>query len=659
MPDNRGKKRRSVEPGVGPTGAQRPTADPAGPAVGKRFKPVRLAKRKKKAASRVPASTMRSDDVASSRESPVTVAGAVPASAGWAQRMQQAAALQANKKRAVQKKKKRHSVNGANQTAPAPAAHPSPSARVAPHHHHSGDMSSDDGEPEDLMRDCPPAADDYTVSEAEAEAEAEAAAAAEAQAVADAADQAGAGVASPVGDLFDEASRSLVARLLTGDLTLTWEEIIQGREILGSIKQVLNTSRIPNLTDLQLAIILQADSYEDAIRPLLRGAEEAGLSSADLAQLDELLDEYISFLESNQGEPQATQGAVGTAGGGSLGSDGVGAVYTRPEVHYSGTVHNITPPPIPTPVSAVGTYSSAAAVDASVALLAKYTKSPKDFAGTAGDEPIRHWLNSMAHFLTTTRIPVKDGVAVAVSYLRGQAQQYWFSNMPNILIAREDPKSWETFKKWMVIGFGATDPEVEARYKLDQMHQVASVAAYVRELQAVFAQLARHPMSEQDKVHRFHTGLKPNVAVRVQMNPVTQQPWDTFFEAAQYAIRTDNAYTSSNMRSPTTAATTPGVLSRVSKIKGKQFSQDKPYLSENRRATMQAARAKYGKGKGSAPRNGGGGGHHVGSSRQAAAAGAARNAAATAERNRRFKEHLCLKCGQPGHQQGNCPNNQA
>jgi len=285
MPDNRGKKRRSVEPGVGPTGAQRPTADPAGPAVGKRFKPVRLVKRKKKAASSVPASTMRSHDVASSRESPVTVAGAESASAGWAQRMQQAAALQANKKRAVQKKKKRHSVSGADQTAPAPAAHTSPSARVAPHHH-SGDMSSDDGEPEDLMRDCPPAedADEYTVSEAEAAAEAkavaDAVAAAKAQAVADAADQAGAGVASPVGDLFDEASRSLVARLLTGDLTLTWEEITRGREILFSIRRVLNTSRLPNLTDLQLAIILQADCYEDAIRPLLRGAEEARLSSA-------------------------------------------------------------------------------------------------------------------------------------------------------------------------------------------------------------------------------------------------------------------------------------------------------------------------------------------------------------------------------------------
>jgi hypothetical protein len=47
---------------------------------------------------------------------------------------------------------------------------------------------------------------------------------------------------------------------------------------------------------------------------------------------------------------------------------------------------------------------------------------------------------------------------------------------------------------------------------------------------------------------KFHTGLEPELAAQVQIDPATCEPWTSFTEAVAYAIRTENAITVTRAR---------------------------------------------------------------------------------------------------------------
>ena len=287
----------------------------------------------------------------------------------------------------------------------------------------------------------------------------------------------------------------------------------------------------------------------------------------------------------------------------------------------------------------------------------KTIKQPGPFTGTKADtEPIRRWLTSMSHYLTITRVPQSLGVGVAVTYLRGEAQVFWFSVQQNIKSAGEDPASWEVFKKYMVMGFGALDPEITARDKAESLRQTGSVEEYARQLISYFTQLVTEPMAERDQIRVFHHGLKPSVAASVQVDPVSREPWTSLHEAVQYAIRWDNANKHSLSRSAPPAMP-PGVLRKIGKLSRGGFQ---PYHDpEGRREQLRngdfGGKGKFVPGK---RRRGGGGNGNGKSSKGADGAGSSKAAAAKAtqeERQRRFRLGLCLECGEKGHMKHQCP----
>ena len=179
-----------------------------------------------------------------------------------------------------------------------------------------------------------------------------------------------------------------------------------------------------------------------------------------------------------------------------------------------------------------------------------HLQKPRLFVGDKSDEPIRGWLTTMSHFLTTAKVPSNEGVGTAVNYLRGKAQRYWFAREPELRARGKNPANWEVFKACMVQGFGAVDPEVTARYKIDALKQTGSVEEYARELQLLFAELYAAPMSEADKLHKFFKGMKQGLAARVQLDPATGEHWQVFADAAQYAIKQDIAHNALNPPAP-------------------------------------------------------------------------------------------------------------
>lgn len=173
--------------------------------------------------------------------------------------------------------------------------------------------------------------------------------------------------------------------------------------------------------------------------------------------------------------------------------------------------------------------------------LLRLISKPECFTGSENSKSVRTWFSSVENWLDTVDCKPQYKVKVAALYLRGKAEQHWLAVKPQIAASGENPAQWDVFKKWMILGFGAVDPETSARQKIDTAQQKGSVEQYVRYLQSLFAELTERPMSEADKVHAFIRGLKDSIAERVALDPLTRKPYTSFMEAAQAAILIDSA----------------------------------------------------------------------------------------------------------------------
>jgi hypothetical protein len=410
------------------------------------------------------------------------------------------------------------------------------------------------------------------------------------------------------------------------------------------------------LTDEELAAAQQAESYEATL------GEVTTMIQAGISPPPELVTRgleavvgYAELLRCHEGTQAGVAPRSGTLSPGLAARLGANTAGVGPRSGLAAAAV-----PVGVPSAGVSPGENAHGAGSTNAHL-KHIKQPAAFSGAKGDEPIRKWLTSMAHFLTITKVPTSEGVGVAVSYLRSVAQSYWFGCQHNIISRREDPTNWDVFRAWMVRGFGATDPELGARYQIERLPQTGTVEEYARELQTLFAELVAEPMDERSQVLKFHTGLKPAISAQVQVDPVTKQPWATLPEAIEYAIRHENAYLTTVQRRAAANPSNPpsGAFRRVGKKHGKGW---RPFHDPQQRRQQLLSGDFKGKGKGKRQdgwqqqgrRNRGNGGTGGGSN--GAGTSAAAEAAGVAERQRRFHAGLCLACGSADHIKVNCPH---
>jgi hypothetical protein len=175
--------------------------------------------------------------------------------------------------------------------------------------------------------------------------------------------------------------------------------------------------------------------------------------------------------------------------------------------------------------------------------LAGAMAKPPEFHGGHGEKiPIRDWLDTMASFITTLSYahnwPSDAGMHVAVGYLRGDAQRFWKDT--NARFKATHPghmPDWNCFKREMCTRFERADPVLVARKKLDMLSMKEcynDVQAYTTKFETLCASI--EGMAEGEKVHRYISGLSPNFAACVAVDPMTKQRWLEYTPLAKFAL---------------------------------------------------------------------------------------------------------------------------
>lgn len=147
-----------------------------------------------------------------------------------------------------------------------------------------------------------------------------------------------------------------------------------------------------------------------------------------------------------------------------------------------------------------------------------------------------NWCHKMETYLTAEGANLNNSstVAIAAAYLKDSALNWYRQHEQAVAAGKAQPySSWEEFKKAFIARFTPVDPEVDARERLDRLTQTRSVFAYAQEFNTYMLELPH--MDENDRIHRFIRGLKPEVRIHVKL----QQP-TTLHDAVELAIKADS-----------------------------------------------------------------------------------------------------------------------
>lgn len=171
-------------------------------------------------------------------------------------------------------------------------------------------------------------------------------------------------------------------------------------------------------------------------------------------------------------------------------------------------------------------------------LLKQALNKPATFDGSLKSKlPIRDWLGIMQHYLHTLEVPANLHVAMAVSYLRDEALRYWHFRkqlMPDEQPPKS-PDSWQDFHAALTERFDPGNTPVTARYQLDKLQQRSwSMPRFIQR----FDQLCPFvpTMTDDEKIHRFLTSVRPECAAKLKTNPQSGRRWTHYNALRGYAL---------------------------------------------------------------------------------------------------------------------------
>lgn len=153
---------------------------------------------------------------------------------------------------------------------------------------------------------------------------------------------------------------------------------------------------------------------------------------------------------------------------------------------------------------------------------------------------IQAWLGVMENYLHAGNTSPDFWVDIAQTYLEVRVAQNWQNAMRILEREGKNPKEWLHFKEALTKAYGNVNPEQVARSKLGKLSQHSSVESYANEFQNLCAEIVTLPMSVGDKIHRFIDGLKPEIRLKVAVDPLNDaQPWEDFQRLVTYAVSVD------------------------------------------------------------------------------------------------------------------------
>lgn len=157
---------------------------------------------------------------------------------------------------------------------------------------------------------------------------------------------------------------------------------------------------------------------------------------------------------------------------------------------------------------------------------------PPTFSGRNQDRNnVDSWMFAMKNYLTVSGVALESNQAVLLcaSFLTHDAATWWRSVSESDAV----PTTIASFETAFKARFQPFNCERQARNILDNLKQTKSVREYADVFLSTVMRISN--MSEEDKIHRFLTGLKQRQRIDVELH----QP-DTLQKAIILADRTDS-----------------------------------------------------------------------------------------------------------------------
>ena len=177
--------------------------------------------------------------------------------------------------------------------------------------------------------------------------------------------------------------------------------------------------------------------------------------------------------------------------------------------------------------------------------------APAKFKGMNKEPRILEWTHQAGQFLMSAGLTeTVQGVFHITNYLTEDAAVWWRLYCQRVERGEVGPiLNWWTLRILMLEQFTEINRLTTLRDQYDAIKQTGSVQAYVTKFQSVILELPEK--SEEDRVHKFLKGLKPQVQVATR----TQRP-QTLIDAMKVADEADRAIYDSTPRARTSAIVT-------------------------------------------------------------------------------------------------------
>lgn len=250
------------------------------------------------------------------------------------------------------------------------------------------------------------------------------------------------------------------------------------------------------------------------------------------------------------------------------------------------------------------------------------------FSG-ADTELVEDWLEATAMGLRASGILEGNRVRIAVTLLKGEAIKTVAK------LDQFDPMtaSWDDLCKALREAFGAQDRQTQARYDLDAVEQQGELSDYIRNFQMLVAQVGRDSFAQADLVHRFKQGLTGRLKDKC-LHRGDGLPWDNLNDLITFSTNTWAAMTADKGKGKKHVDADPNPLPNAGGAFKKKVFQPKGTKLLKRKAGQAGSSSSQG-GKRYQ--------HDI-------------SAISKAEKQRRFNQKLCLRCGQSGHRVVDCKN---
>lgn len=165
-------------------------------------------------------------------------------------------------------------------------------------------------------------------------------------------------------------------------------------------------------------------------------------------------------------------------------------------------------------------------------LMSKIINRPGTFDGTSAR--FHAWQNELEVYMAAIELADSKGAALAQSYLRGTALEWWVQKARRMEALKQPlPSTWKDFLPLLRERFEHRNPELAARERLSSIRQGSrSLHHYLKEFESLYAYLPE--WSEADKIHRFVHGLQPSLKAKFCVDPATHQWWTSFDKLVAY-----------------------------------------------------------------------------------------------------------------------------